>query len=39
MQADVADRRRRVRNTALRLALFAFAVYIAFIIAFANRGA
>jgi hypothetical protein len=36
---DEADRRRRVRNTALGLALFAFAVYIIFIVAFANRGA
>jgi hypothetical protein len=31
--------RRRVRNTALCLGLFAVAVYIAFIVAFANRGA
>jgi hypothetical protein len=38
MQVE-ADRRRRVRNTALRLALVAFAVYILFIVAFVNRGA
>jgi hypothetical protein len=38
MQAEAA-RRRRVRNTALGLALAAFAVYIIFIVAFVNRGA
>jgi len=37
MQA--AERRRRVRNTALRLGLAAFGVYIIFIVAFINRGA
>jgi hypothetical protein len=36
--ADDVERRRKVRSTALRLALFAFAVYILFIIAFVNRG-
>jgi hypothetical protein len=30
--------RRRVRGTTLRLTLFALAVYIGFIVAFANRG-
>jgi hypothetical protein len=34
---DVADRRRRARNTALRLAAFAAVVYVGFIIAFINR--
>lgn len=34
---EVATRRRRARGTALKLALFAFAVYVAFIIAFINR--
>jgi hypothetical protein len=33
-----ADRRRRIRRLTLRLALFAVAVYIVFIIAFVNRG-
>jgi hypothetical protein len=32
-----ADRRRRVRNTAIKLALFALAVYVVFIVAFINR--
>lgn len=35
-QAD-AEQRRKARRTAWRLALFAFAVYVAFIIAFINR--
>jgi len=35
--ADDAARRRRIRNTALRLALFAIVVYVGFIIAFVNR--
>jgi uncharacterized membrane protein (DUF485 family) len=34
---DAAGQRRKARRTAWRLALFAFAVYIAFIIAFINR--
>lgn len=34
---EVAARRKRARTTAWRLALFAFVVYIAFIIAFINR--
>jgi len=38
MQVD-ADRRRRVRNSALRHMLLAVAVFTLFIIAFANRGA
>jgi hypothetical protein len=33
-----ADRRRRIRKSALRVALCAVAVYIVFIIAFVNRG-
>jgi hypothetical protein len=32
-----ADRRRRVRSTALRLALFAVAVYFIFIVAFIKQ--
>jgi hypothetical protein len=35
--AGIAQQRRRVRNTALKLALFAFVVYIGFIVAFVNR--
>jgi hypothetical protein len=35
--ADEAARRRRIRNTALRLTLFAIVVYVGFIIAFINR--
>jgi len=35
--ADEAARRRRIRNTALRLALFAIVEYVGFIIAFVNR--
>ncbi len=35
--ADEAARRRRVRNTALKLAAFAVVVYVGFIIAFINR--
>ncbi len=35
--AEEAARRRRIRNTALRLALFALVVYVGFIIAFINR--
>jgi hypothetical protein len=31
---EEAARRRRIRNTALRLALFAVVVYVGFIIAF-----
>lgn len=34
---EVAARRRRARGTALKLALFAFVVYVGFIIAFINR--
>ena len=34
---EIAARRRRIRNTALRLALFAVVVYVAFIVAFINR--
>jgi hypothetical protein len=34
--AEIAAQRRRVRNTALRLAAFAVAVYVAFIVAFIN---
>ncbi len=34
---ESAARRRRVRNTALRLAAFAVVVYIGFIVAFINR--
>jgi hypothetical protein len=34
---EAATRRRRVRNTALRLALFAVVVYVGFIVAFINR--
>jgi hypothetical protein len=34
---DEAARRRRIRNTALRLALFAVLVYVGFIVAFINR--
>jgi hypothetical protein len=34
---DAAARRRRVRNTALKLAAFAVVVYVAFIVAFINR--
>ncbi len=34
---DVAARRRRIRNTALRLTLFAILVYVGFIVAFINR--
>lgn len=32
-----AARRRRIRNTALRLTLFAILVYVGFIVAFINR--
>ncbi len=35
--ADEAARRRRIRNTALRLTLFAVVVYVGFLIAFINR--
>jgi len=35
--AEEAARRRRIRNTALRLTLFAIVVYVGFIIAFINR--
>jgi fucose permease len=34
---DEATRRRRIRNTALRLTLFAILVYVGFIVAFVNR--
>lgn len=34
---DEAARRRRIRNTALRLAVFALVVYVGFIIAFIHR--
>jgi hypothetical protein len=41
MHADTPEeavaRRRRVRNTALRLALFAVVIYVGFIVAFINR--
>jgi hypothetical protein len=36
---DEAVRRRRARNNALRLAAFAIAVYVIFIVAFMHRGA
>ena len=36
---DEVTRRRRIRNTALRLTLFAVVVYVGFIIAFMNRHA
>ncbi len=39
MLQDEAVRRRRARNNALRLAAFALAVYVVFIVAFMNRGA
>ena len=35
--ATSTEQRRRVRNTALKLALFAFVVYIGFIVAFVNQ--
>jgi hypothetical protein len=35
----MADRRRRARNNALRLAAFAIAVYVIFIVAYMHRGA
>ena len=35
--AGVVEQRRRVRRTALKLALFAFVVYVGFIVAFINR--
>jgi hypothetical protein len=34
---ELAARRRRVRNTALRLTAFAVVVYVGFIVAFINR--
>ena len=34
---EIAAKRRRARSTALKLALFAVLVYVAFIIAFINR--
>jgi hypothetical protein len=34
---QIAERRRRARATALKLALFAVFVYVAFIVAFINR--
>jgi fumarate reductase subunit C len=34
---EIAVRRRRARSTAVKLALFAVVVYVAFIIAFINR--
>jgi hypothetical protein len=36
---DETVRRRRARNNALRLAAFAIAVYVIFIVAFMHRGA
>jgi hypothetical protein len=36
---DEAGRRRRARNNALRLAAFAIAVYVIFIVSFMHRGA
>jgi hypothetical protein len=39
MLQDEAVRRRKARNTALYLAAFALAVYVAFIVAFMHRGA
>jgi hypothetical protein len=36
MHSEV-DRRRRARNTALRLALLAVIVYVGFIVAFTHR--
>jgi hypothetical protein len=35
--AEAAARRRRIRNTALRLTAFAVAVYVIFIVAFINQ--
>jgi hypothetical protein len=34
---QIAERRRRARSKALKLALFALFVYVAFIVAFINR--
>jgi hypothetical protein len=34
---EIAARRRRARSTAIKLALFAVFVYVAFIVAFINR--
>jgi hypothetical protein len=34
---ELSVRRRRIRNTALRLTLFAVLVYVGFIVAFINR--
>jgi hypothetical protein len=34
---EIATRRRRARSTAIKLALFAVFVYVAFIVAFINR--
>ena len=34
---EIAIRRRRARATALKLGAFALIVYVAFIVAFANR--
>jgi hypothetical protein len=39
MLQDEAVRRRRARNNALRLAAFAIAVYVIFIVAYMHRGA
>jgi hypothetical protein len=39
MLQDEAVRRRRARNNALRLAAFAIAVYVIFIVAYTHRGA
>lgn len=35
--AEIAAQRRRVRKTALKLALFAFVVYVGFIVAFVKQ--
>jgi hypothetical protein len=39
MLQDDAVRRRRARNNAWRLAAFAIAVYVIFIVAYMHRGA
>jgi uncharacterized membrane protein (DUF485 family) len=36
-EAEIASQRRRVRNTALKLTLFAFVVYVVFIVAFITQ--
>ncbi|MEO8308078.1 MAG: hypothetical protein ABI616_08550 [Pseudomonadota bacterium] len=39
MLQDEAERRRKARNNAFRLAAFALAVYVIFIVSFMHRGA